>query len=317
MANSTGNARSKTWIYTLNNFLETEVEQLRALETQRHRCCIETGETGTIHLQGTIVFKTQYRLTQLKKLLPRAHWEVCKFVTTSFNYCTKGTIIIDTDNTNQGKRSDVLNAIEHMKTGGIKQVARETPLEYLKFHRGLLSIIEDLYLPIEIDTRVIVYWGKSGSGKSRAAWDYDPNLYNVPEPINGSVWFNGYSDQKTILLDDFYGWLKYHTLLQYTDRYPFQVPTKGGFVHRKWNTVIITSNEPPDKWYQRHEIDALSRRIYSITHFEREMLPKSALGNTNRADKNLNKKINKHSPPPDPPPERGDNIESDITLSFD
>ena len=54
----------------------------------------------------------------------------------------------------------------------------------------------------------------------------DPNLYNVPEPNNGSLWFDGYRGQKTILLDDFYGWIKYHTLLQITDGYPYQAPTK-------------------------------------------------------------------------------------------
>lgn len=256
----------RTWCYTLNNYTDDEINKLKVLTVKMHRCAKEVGENGTPHLQGAITFERTYRMAALKKLFPRAHWKPGITIDPE-NYCIKGEIIIDIVNREQGKRTDLAEAIEVGRTEGYREMAIAHPETFVKYHRGLKELLFTIEEPKEwYDTKVYIFWGPTGSGKSRKARQMDPNLYNIPEPNNGSLWFDGYRGQKTILLDDFYGWIKYHTLLQITDGYPYQAPTKGSFVHRQWDTVIITSNKPPEKWYNRDEINALKRRITSIEH---------------------------------------------------
>ena len=86
------------------------------------------------------------------------------------------------------------------------------------------------------------------------------------EPINGNIWFDNYTGQEDILLDDFYGWIKYHTLLQLLDGYLCNYQLKGSTVWKNWSRVFITSNKDPSEWYNRPEWDALRRRITTIEH---------------------------------------------------
>lgn len=254
----------RTWVYTWNNYTDADIEQLKALEVNMHRICKEIGETGTPHLQGAVTFKRTYRLSALKKLFPKVHWEPAKTKDPE-NYCIKGEIILNEKKNDQGKRSDIAEAIETLTEHGYVVTARNHPEQFVKYYKGFKELINTTFEPEPwIDTEVIVIWGTPGTGKSKLARQIDPKLYNVPEPVNGTLWLDGYHDQETILLDDFYGWIKYHYLLQVCDGYPLQVPIKGGFAHRKWKRVIITSNKPPEQWYNREEINALSRRITEI-----------------------------------------------------
>lgn len=257
---------SKSWVYTLNNYTDADIEQLKLLEVNRHRCCKEVGESGTPHLQGSITFKRTYRFKQLTKLFPKVHWEVSK-AKDSVNYCIKGEVIIDTKESEQGKRNDLKAIGDQLKGGkGIREIASEFPEAFIKYHKGIKALQEELAPRTETYKKleVIVIIGTPGCGKTRRAWEYDPMLYSVPEPINHSLWFDGYVGQRTILLDDFYGWVKYHTLLQLLDGYPMQLPKKGGFVSKNWEVVFITSNKPIEDWYNREEIEALKRRITRI-----------------------------------------------------
>ncbi|AUM61834.1 Rep [uncultured virus] len=255
----------KSWMYTINNYKDDDITRLKSLEVPRHRCCKEVGDSGTPHLQGVITFSRGYRLAGLKKLFPTGHFEPTKSVD-AVNYCIKGEIIIDLTNNNQGHRTDLDEAIAIATNSGLVAMAKAHPSTFVKYHKGIKELLFTLDEPKEwTNVTVIVLWGAPGSGKSRLAREIDPKLYNVPEPINGTIWFDGYRGQKTILLDDFYGWLKYHTLLQITDGYPMMLPVKGAFVNKQWDTVIITSNKPPEEWYPNVDnIDALKRRISSV-----------------------------------------------------
>lgn len=265
----------RTWVYTWNNFTDADIEQLKLLEVNMHRCCKEIGEKGTHHLQGAITFKRTYRLAALKKLFPKVHWEPARAADPE-NYCIKGEIVIDIKKNEQGKRNDLSEAIAIATSQGIKKCAKEHPETFVKYHKGIKELLFTIHEDQEwFATEVIVLIGPPGCGKSREARRIDPTLYNVPEPINVE-WFDGYTGQETILLDDFYGWLRYHTLLQLTDGYSMKLPIKGGFIHRNWKRVIITSNKPPEEWYTRDEIDALKRRITQLCDCDR-----SGVGNTN------------------------------------
>lgn len=255
---------SKTWVYTINNYTNQHLEQFKAFTVKRHRCALE--DEGTPHMQGSITFTRAYRLPQLKKLCKEAHWEIAKCAD-SENYCTKGEIVIDINTSKQGSRTDLQQTIATLKeSNSIRTVARDHPETFVKYHKGLVALRKELQPRLEefTPTTVQVYIGKPGTGKTRRAYEQDPKLYLVPEPVNGILWFDGYEGQEAILFDDFYGWVKYHTLLNLLDGYPMQLPIKGSHVYRNWTRVYITSNAHPREWYQRPEWSALKRRINNI-----------------------------------------------------
>lgn len=107
----------------------------------------------------------------------------------------------------------------------------------------------------------IVLWGISGSGKTRYVFDkFGPlNVYKLNNYDN--LWFDGYNNQKILLIDDFYGNIKYWLLLNLLDKYHTNIPIKGGFKVSNWNKIFITSNEHWEYWYRNIDISALKRRI--------------------------------------------------------
>jgi len=114
---------------------------------------------------------------------------------------------------------------------------------------------------------VVVLWGPPGTGDkpNKSGWAYVnyPDLYSKPE----GQWWNGYDYQETVLLDDFNPHdIPYTQLLKITDRYPVQVPYKGGFKWLKAKRIIITSNQDPKYWY--YNMEALNRRITSCRYIE-------------------------------------------------
>jgi len=257
-------APSRSWVYTINNYNDEELLQVTLFTVRKHRVCREVGDSGTPHLQGAVTFSRAYRLSQLAKLVPRAHWERAKCVDAE-NYCTKGEVLINVGHNNQGSRTDLETIADEIESGKLMyEIAKAHPSQYIRYNSGLekLKFILSKHCEVFEKMEVIVIWGPPGSGKSKLAREMDPKLYNVQEPAGARLWFDGYDNEETILFDDFYGsWMPYHKLLQLLDIYPMLLEIKGGQTRRRWNKVIITSNKPPEEWYNRDECDALLRRI--------------------------------------------------------
>ena len=73
-----------------------------------------------------------------------------------------------------------------------------------------------------------------------------------------------------VVLDDFYGWLKYSQLLNLLDRYPMQVEVKGAKREFLAKEIIITSNKSPVEWYDSEKVDIapLLRRLDLVKYFD-------------------------------------------------
>ncbi len=234
----------KTWVYTLNHPTKKEIETLKELTVSKHRSCLEVGEEGTPHLQGAITFKRAYRLTQLKKLFPRIHWEGAKVIDAE-NYCIKGDILININCCNQGKRNDLAEAHTSIKSGmELKEFSNAHFQTFVKYTRGIQAYYNLNQEPRNFVTEVIVLWGESGTGKTRSAVEAGARKVYYR---NG--FFYGAVDADVVLFDEFDECDMPRSLfLEITDRYECTINVKCGSCNWRPKTIYLTSNIHPDGW---------------------------------------------------------------------
>lgn len=127
--------------------------------------------------------------------------------------------------------------------------------------------------------RVIVLYGDTETGKSWAAGSMAPDAYKLPpqQSSTGCGWWDAYDGESSIIIDEYYGWLRWSFLLQLLDRYSLRVETKGGSCQFVGKEVIFTSNKPPWHWYDREKIPEqgpLRRRLTAIYHCEKDLVTK-------------------------------------------
>lgn len=152
----------------------------------------------------------------------------------------------------------------------MRDVVETYPSTFIRNYRGLAVMQSYFRKPVDREVKVYVLSGETDLGKSRwARHHYGGSLHSVSEPEAGQqYWFDGYTDQSAILFDDFSGAVGITRLLKWLDRYPVDLPVKGGFVEAKYTTVIITCNGSIDDWYpvgpvgaRTSHVAALKRRI--------------------------------------------------------
>lgn len=156
----------------------------------------------------------------------------------------------------------------------IVQYARQGDFERIpgdvlvRSYGNLKKIRVDSLQPESIVREVSVYWGRSGAGKSLRAWN-ESGLTAYPKDPNTKFW-DGYSGQEHVVIDEFRGAISISHLLRWLDRYPVIVEIKGSSCVLKANKIWITSNLSPDEWYPDLDAEtklALRRRLTSVIHF--------------------------------------------------
>lgn len=271
--------------FTFNNPTSTDVDAIKLVIESK--CTygvfgLETGDSGTPHLQGYIELpsKPRYRLRTIKSWFPRnaVHLEARKgSAVDADNYCKKGTqshsewssMGVDGPNfgrdaqvwthgdaprVGQGKRSDIEKVREDILEGRIKNewdlICNVTSLPALKF--GQIVFNNMPHPAIKDAPRVLWLHGATGTGKSFASAKLIERLHDTRGwsfwRSNGTFkWFDGYNRQEIVWFDDFRftgGPDSFAYLLQLTDRYPMQVPIKGGFVAWRPRVLIFTAPKP-------------------------------------------------------------------------
>lgn len=268
-------------MFTINNYTTEKVETVRKLKEEHDfiRYVLfgfEVGESGTPHLQGYLELRQRKTLASLRRLLPGAHLEIRKgSQAQAIEYCKKDDDwedYGDAKQTQSGKRNDLEALRESLNAGSsLVEISNEHFSSYIRYHRAIRSW-QLLNAPrIREQPSVVIYWGHTGTGKTRSVWDNCPS----PEDLwvyGGSGWFDGYHGQSIALFDDFNGGeMQLTLLLKVLDRYPLQVPIKGGFVSWCPKEIYITSNLNPQVWYMNarpeHQF-ALRRRFTNVVYFE-------------------------------------------------
>lgn len=271
-------SRAKHWCFTINNYTNEDIERIRLVANGNQSSYLvyglERGESGTQHIQGFASFKSRLRLSQLRQLLStRGHFEIARgSPQQAAEYCKKDGDYHEfgTPPVGQGTRSDLQTVQERIKSGASKDEIRDEFFGvYAKYPRAIDNYIADLQPPRNWETEVIVFWGKTGKGKTRAVFEFIDHSQIYVHP--GDSWFDGYNGQSVALFDDFNGSeFKLSYLLKLLDRYPMKVPIKGSYVNWLPKHIFITSNKDPKEWYMgahEEQRNALFRRIKTIRHF--------------------------------------------------
>lgn len=138
----------------------------------------------------------------------------------------------------------------------------------IRCYGNIKKIRVDSLLPEPIEKQVYVYWGRTGSGKSRRAWE-EATFDAFPKDPNTKFW-DGYVGQENIVIDEFRGAISISHILRWLDRYPVIVEVKGSSCVFKGKRIWITSNLSPDDWYPDLDSEtksALRRRFTQVIHF--------------------------------------------------
>ena len=258
--------KSRNFVFTINNYSEDTINVLKGLECRYLVFGREIAPTtGTKHLQGLVCFATPRASTALKKKLPTIHLEPMRGThQQASTYCKKdGDFEEFGEIPKQGQRTDWETATASVASGMEVVDIIQTYPYMLPAIRSIERFKTLSLKPLHREVNVICIVGDAGAGKSRYAYDNYPTLYSKPR----GEWWDGYTGQKQVLLDDYYGYLPYCELLRVLDRYPLQLPVKGGYIYAQYDTIIITSNKHPKHWYSNGLTQALRRRLKKIIFY--------------------------------------------------
>lgn len=240
-------------------------------------------DTNREHIQGYVHFKTPTRFSTVKTYFKdnTLHIEPCKgnhednvtYCSKDGNYKEYGSVPA------QGKRNDITKALSQNKN--LNQFIKNNPDIYIRYRSGIEGYYRAQgtdYNPLDDKPLVLWLYGDTGVGKSRAVRDYIKQKitdgYRVwRRPLGVNYWFDGYSDQDIVFLDEVRGsTYKFDDLLQLLDYDSPQVPVKGGFVDFKPKVILITSNTHPRHVYDNlndENKQQLVRRCDKIFHIKK------------------------------------------------
>lgn len=274
---------TRHYVFTLNNPDGTYEPDLQGWFDSGHLdyACwqMEMGESGTLHLQGYIELSRSQRLSFVRKVIPGAHWEHRRGTREQArDYARKDDTRVDGPweigvwvPGGSGRRTDIHEYADAIKgRASLTTLFESFPRQFLAYQRGTMSAIGLYAIQRSWPTELHLLIGPPGCGKTRFVTDNAPNCYWKP-PNN--KWWDQYSGQEDVCLDDFYGSMPYNEILRLADRTPLQLEVKGGMVQFLAKRLWITSNKVPLEWWKdevlaKYDFGAFTRRVTKLYVWE-------------------------------------------------
>nr|QTE03365.1 MAG: replication-associated protein [Fringilla montifringilla CRESS-DNA-virus sp.] len=226
---------------------------------------LELGESGYLHWQFVILFETQVRLSAVRKLLGPWHAEPTKSVLAEA-YCHKEATGVPGTGFILGqkpfKRCSAKDWSDILRSAQASRFEDIPPDVFVRYYGNIKRIAVESAQPVGIERTCTVFWGPTGTGKSKLAWE-QAGLDAYPKDPCTKFW-DGYRGQACVVVDEFRGSIGISHLLRWLDRYPVLVEIKGSSTVFKAEKIWFTSNLHPREWYKDVDgvtIDALMRRL--------------------------------------------------------
>ena len=272
--------RHYAWCFTLNNYTDEEIQNIEE-NKEKYRYIVYGREiaptTGTPHLQGYIAFNDGKTMSAVKKNTNCKRMRLTPAngsAQQNRDYCSKEdeNFVEHGDMPTQGKRTDLDGLASQILEGTIteEEIIVNTPSTYHQYGRTI-NRLQDLALRRKWRTEMtegIWICGATGTGKSHQAFEgFHPDTHYLLPNDNG--WWDGYTGQETVIINEFRGEIKYKELLELIDKWPKSVKRRGRepapLLAKK---IIITSSMEPHEVYhnlaENDRLEQLLRRIKII-----------------------------------------------------
>lgn len=271
LPDGTGSAPSRVWSVTWNNpdgDWELHVHNMSD-QVQYAVFGRETAPTtATPHLQGGVRFKRPQRARAVRRLFPGCHVERAHSPSSLFAYCKKEGDYVEFGRLlRQGERTDLQPFYEKIRAGDpVAKLFEDYPKQTLQYLGNIERIRLRLIGQKEREPpKVWWIYGSTGVGKTKYVHDREDGLWTSSNDLK---WFDGYEGQEAVLIDDFRCRdVSYGFLLRLLDRYPLNVPIKGGFVPWVPQRIYVTCPMSPEEAFEnmlseKDDISQLLRRIH-------------------------------------------------------
>lgn len=265
-------------------------------KTQVRYVCgqLEVGEiSGIHHFQGYVQLKRAQRMSWWKKNIhPTAKFKVQSGNDTSnqhcVDYCRKSETLLEdyyfkefgTFAPGQGFRTDIIGAIDAIEEGATELDLLKTGYEgiimkYPKMYSKVKELTHIFFREIKRELIVMCGWPRKGKGMEiRRELIDKPRSYYGKKMSSKGEWFNGYSGEKVLIIQEFEGGIDRARWKDIFD--PWEdalVELKGYSVWMCADVVYITSNVHPMHWWKdmsETDREAIKGRITEIRYFSKD-----------------------------------------------
>lgn len=291
--------QGKYWCFTVNNYTDEDVDRIQDVdELDREWSYVvigkEIGEGGTPHLQGYIEMNKVKRLSAMKKLMPKAHFEVrLGSSKQASEYCKKDGDYFEWGTVSEGRGKKGSKVTEEkyaaayalLLDGKLEEIEPDIQIRH---YSNLVRLkLDRQVMPEELkDTCGIWIHGPPGIGKSTKARSLCNNKY-YDKACN--KWWDSYNNEEYVIVDDLD---KHHECLghhikRWTDKFGFPAEQKGRTIMIRPKYVIITSNYSPEEIFKDPVMAAAIVRRCSILKYTQQIWLNNNY-NVNNNNKNNN-----------------------------
>lgn len=277
--------KSRNWCFTLNNYTPEEIPTELPAKLRYIAFSEEVGESGTPHLQGFCCLQYATVLGTMKKMIPRAHFEIMRgSIHQNENYCSKEGELIEFGDKPASKIQQGLN--EKARWRNIAKMAIKGEWDELLEEEPHVSCTHSAKLErLQVKFQQIPKWnddlenywihGPPGTGKSfqirQWCLDQNPSLHLFDK--DQSKWWDTYKHEEYVLIDDLDDdWSGKRQLKRWSDRYEFKAQVKNSTLGSiRPRVIVVTSNYSIDEVFNPETEKMLNgaiRRRFTEVHMQ-------------------------------------------------